>query len=156
MLLVCPLSDLPAGSSIRVAAEPPIAVFNADGELYAVDDTCTHQDASLADGWLEGCQVECPLHASCFDLRTGKPSGRADVVCVDTDSRSCVAEDAGKRAADAVRELRAAGAQWIYKKVDSVLRGQVTAELIRSGGAPASAHSCATVSADSAAKMPNA
>jgi 3-phenylpropionate/trans-cinnamate dioxygenase ferredoxin subunit len=50
-------------------------VFNADGELFAVDDTCTHQDASLSEGWLEGCLVECPLHAACFDLRTGKPTG---------------------------------------------------------------------------------
>jgi nitrite reductase/ring-hydroxylating ferredoxin subunit len=75
MILVCPISDLPPGSAIRVEADVPIAVFNADGDLYAVDDTCTHQDASLADGWLEGCLVECPLHASCFDLRTGKPTG---------------------------------------------------------------------------------
>jgi 3-phenylpropionate/trans-cinnamate dioxygenase ferredoxin subunit len=51
---------------------PPVSVFHtSDGELYAIDDTCTHQDASLADGWLEGCEVECPLHASRFDLRTG-------------------------------------------------------------------------------------
>ena len=41
------------------------------GEVFAIDDTCTHQDASLADGWVEGCEVECPLHASKFDLRTG-------------------------------------------------------------------------------------
>lgn len=47
----------------------------ADGELYAIDDTCTHQDASLADGWLEGCEVECPLHSAIFDLRTGEPDG---------------------------------------------------------------------------------
>ena len=50
----------------------PIALFHTDdGEIFAIDDTCTHQDASLADGWLEGCEVECPLHASRFDLRTG-------------------------------------------------------------------------------------
>ena len=42
-----------------------------DGEVFAIDDTCTHQDASLADGWLEGCDIECPLHASRFNLRTG-------------------------------------------------------------------------------------
>ena len=75
MIRVCRLEDLPPGESMRVEAEMPIAVFNADGELFAIDDTCTHQDASLADGWLEGCTVECPLHASCFDLRTGRPSG---------------------------------------------------------------------------------
>ncbi|GAB2976589.1 bifunctional 3-phenylpropionate/cinnamic acid dioxygenase ferredoxin subunit [Amycolatopsis acidiphila] len=75
MIAVCALQDLPPGEAIRVDADVPIAVFNADGTFYAIDDTCTHQDASLADGWLEGCQVECPLHASCFDLRTGRPSG---------------------------------------------------------------------------------
>ncbi|WP_327114992.1 bifunctional 3-phenylpropionate/cinnamic acid dioxygenase ferredoxin subunit [Nocardia sp. NBC_01730] len=72
MLEVCLLSELPRGATRRIEAVPPIAVFHTDdGELYAIDDTCTHQDASLADGWLEGCQVECPLHASRFDLRTG-------------------------------------------------------------------------------------
>jgi 3-phenylpropionate/trans-cinnamate dioxygenase ferredoxin subunit len=76
MIIVCRLEDLPPGESIRVTegVPAPIAVFNADGTLYAVDDTCTHQDASLADGWLEGCLVECPLHASAFDLRTGRPT----------------------------------------------------------------------------------
>ena len=74
MLRVCAVDELPAGEAVRVEAEIPIAVFNADGSFYAIDDTCTHQDASLADGWLEGCQVECPLHASAFDLRTGLPS----------------------------------------------------------------------------------
>jgi len=57
-----------------VAGDVPIAVFNADGTYYAIDDTCTHQDASLADGWLDGCLVECPLHSSVFDLRTGLPT----------------------------------------------------------------------------------
>ena len=77
MVTVCRADDLPPGEAVRVTAvEPPIAVFHTeDGDFYAVDDTCTHQDASLADGWLEGCAVECPLHASCFDLRTGQPSG---------------------------------------------------------------------------------
>jgi 3-phenylpropionate/trans-cinnamate dioxygenase ferredoxin component len=75
MILVCPATALPPGEATRVAAEDPIAVFNVDGDFYAIDDTCTHQDASLADGWLDGCAVECPLHASCFDLRTGKVSG---------------------------------------------------------------------------------
>jgi nitrite reductase/ring-hydroxylating ferredoxin subunit len=77
MVPVCPTSALPPGEATRVTAgvPAPIAVFNVDGEFYAIDDTCTHQDASLADGWLEGCAVECPLHASCFDLRTGMPSG---------------------------------------------------------------------------------
>ncbi|MEV6654628.1 bifunctional 3-phenylpropionate/cinnamic acid dioxygenase ferredoxin subunit [Streptomyces sp. NPDC051219] len=72
MIPVCHVDDLPPGEAVRLLTTPPIAVFNADGELFAVDDTCTHQDASLADGWLEGCFVECPLHAAQFDLRTGE------------------------------------------------------------------------------------
>jgi 3-phenylpropionate/trans-cinnamate dioxygenase ferredoxin subunit len=79
MILVGRPEDIPLGEAVRIEAsaeyEAPIAVFNVDGELLAIDDTCTHQDASLADGWLEGCNVECPLHAACFDLRTGMPSG---------------------------------------------------------------------------------
>lgn len=75
MIPVCPLGELPPGEAVRIVTDVPIAVFNVDGELFAVDDTCTHQDASLADGWLEGCLIECPLHASRFDLRTGQVTG---------------------------------------------------------------------------------
>ncbi|HEY5835732.1 bifunctional 3-phenylpropionate/cinnamic acid dioxygenase ferredoxin subunit [Streptomyces sp.] len=76
MITVCPIEDLPPGESIRVTdgVPAPVALFNVDGTVYAIDDTCTHQDASLADGWLEGCFVECPLHATSFDLRTGRPT----------------------------------------------------------------------------------
>ncbi|MEU6544838.1 bifunctional 3-phenylpropionate/cinnamic acid dioxygenase ferredoxin subunit [Streptomyces sp. NPDC046859] len=72
MIPVCRLADLPRGEAFRLDLDPPVSVFHTDdGELFAIDDTCTHQDASLADGWLEGRAVECPLHASSFDLRTG-------------------------------------------------------------------------------------
>ncbi|SEO88913.1 bifunctional 3-phenylpropionate/cinnamic acid dioxygenase ferredoxin subunit [Amycolatopsis saalfeldensis] len=74
MQRACTVDELPPGESVRIAGPEPIAVFNADGELYAIDDTCSHQDASLSEGWLEGCFVECPLHAALFDLRTGMPS----------------------------------------------------------------------------------
>lgn len=57
---------------LRLGAAPPIAAFHTEeGEPFAIDDTCTHHDDSLADGDVEGCWVECPLHASRFDLRTG-------------------------------------------------------------------------------------
>ena len=72
LLVICPLAELPRGEARRVDLDPPIAVFHTeDGGIYAIDDTCTHQDASLADGWVTDCAVECPLHASTFDLRTG-------------------------------------------------------------------------------------
>jgi 3-phenylpropionate/trans-cinnamate dioxygenase ferredoxin subunit len=75
MVPVCRLDDLSPGDTVRIEADVPLAIFNVGGELFAIDDTCTHQDASLADGWLDGHTVECPLHASCFDLRTGRPTG---------------------------------------------------------------------------------
>jgi uncharacterized protein YgbK (DUF1537 family) len=59
----------------------------------------------------------------------GQPSGRADLVCIDADSRSNSSDEAARRIAGATRLLRDAGAEWIYKKVDSVLRGHVTAEV---------------------------
>ena len=90
MISVCPLDDLPPGEAVRVEADVPLAVFNVDGELYALDDTCTHQDASLAEGYLEGCWVECPLHASTFDLRTGAVSGPPAKVGVRTHAVSVV------------------------------------------------------------------
>lgn len=49
-----------------------IAIFRVDGELYALDDHCSHGDASLSEGWVEGGCVECPLHQARFNLRTGE------------------------------------------------------------------------------------
>ncbi|RDI53886.1 bifunctional 3-phenylpropionate/cinnamic acid dioxygenase ferredoxin subunit [Nocardia mexicana] len=76
-LLVARLDDLPLGevATVRTSGGVPISVFHTEEGLFAIDDTCTHQDASLSDGWVEDCTVECPLHDSCFDLRTGKVSG---------------------------------------------------------------------------------
>lgn len=59
-----------------------IAVAYSAGEYFAIDNTCTHEDASLAEGWIEDGVVECPLHASGFCLRDGKvqsPPAAADV-----------------------------------------------------------------------------
>ncbi|WP_300680312.1 bifunctional 3-phenylpropionate/cinnamic acid dioxygenase ferredoxin subunit [Nocardioides sp.] len=72
---VAPLATIPAGEGIRLVpeGEVPIAVFHTeDGEVLAIDDTCTHQEAPLSQGWLEGCLVECPIHSATFDLRTGE------------------------------------------------------------------------------------
>ena len=40
--------------------------------FYAIDDTCTHDDGTLADGWLEGAAIECPRHGARFDVTTGQ------------------------------------------------------------------------------------
>ena len=62
-------------------------------------------------------------------ILTGAPGGDADLICVDTDSRSCDSFEAAQRATKAARMLQDCGAEWIYKKTDSVLRGNVTPEI---------------------------
>ena len=77
-IVACALADLPPGEAVRVdrpELDEPVSVFNVEGEVFAIHDTCTHADESLAEGWVEDCAVECPRHASAFDLRTGLPSG---------------------------------------------------------------------------------
>jgi 3-phenylpropionate/trans-cinnamate dioxygenase ferredoxin component len=68
----CGADDLQPGEVIQVATDPPIAVFNVEGQFYATDDTCTHEQWSLADGYIEGDQVECSWHFAKFCIRTGE------------------------------------------------------------------------------------
>ncbi|RYF60421.1 MAG: bifunctional 3-phenylpropionate/cinnamic acid dioxygenase ferredoxin subunit [Comamonadaceae bacterium] len=70
---VCAAEDLEEGEGKAFDTNPPIAVFLTNGELFCIDDTCTHEKWSLGDGWVDGCQVECTLHMARFDLRTGNP-----------------------------------------------------------------------------------
>jgi len=58
---------------LRVVVDgTPIAIFSANGELYAIGDTCTHEEFSLADGeMVDDYTVECALHGAQFDIRTG-------------------------------------------------------------------------------------
>ena len=53
----------------------PIALYAVDGEYFATFDTCTHGQARLSDGYLEGHLIECPLHQGLFDIRTGEVKG---------------------------------------------------------------------------------
>ena len=61
-----------------------MAIFNVDGEYYAIGDTCSHEEASLAEGDVFSDCVECPLHGSEFDLRTGKARSLPAVLPVPT------------------------------------------------------------------------
>jgi nitrite reductase/ring-hydroxylating ferredoxin subunit len=49
-----------------------IGLTRIDGEIYAIDDICSHEYALLSQGFLEGCEIECPLHQARFDVRSGK------------------------------------------------------------------------------------
>lgn len=73
---VCALAELPPGTKkvILAADELPIGVFNAGGELFALEDRCTHDDGPLCEGdWdPERCVVICPRHGANFDIRSGK------------------------------------------------------------------------------------
>ena len=84
---VCPLAELPPGSSRIVEWEDlEIGIFNCRGEIYAIEDRCSHDNGPLVEGELdqERCAVECPRHGSLFDLQTGKPLTLPAYVPVDT------------------------------------------------------------------------
>ena len=58
------------GTCVQVHGEA-IALFNIRGTIYATSDTCTHAEASLTEGIIEGDEVECPLHGARFNIKTG-------------------------------------------------------------------------------------
>jgi naphthalene 1,2-dioxygenase ferredoxin component len=55
-----------------VVSGKDIAFYEVDGEVFATDNLCTHGAARLSDGFLEGNEIECPLHQGRFDVCTGK------------------------------------------------------------------------------------
>ncbi|MET7475509.1 bifunctional 3-phenylpropionate/cinnamic acid dioxygenase ferredoxin subunit [Streptomyces sp. NPDC005648] len=67
----CGIDDIDDGEAFRLDTVPPVSVFRSGDEFFCLDDTCTHEDYSLADSWVEDCTVECPLHQAKFCLRTG-------------------------------------------------------------------------------------
>ncbi|WP_372593239.1 non-heme iron oxygenase ferredoxin subunit [Actinotalea sp.] len=76
---VCRLADLAPGSALRIEVDGPsgpvevAVVRTASGAVHAVSDICSHGQVSLSDGDVEGETIECWLHGSTFDLRTGAP-----------------------------------------------------------------------------------
>ena len=73
---VCSVGDVAPGTAISVDVDDrDVAVVRAGDEWYAVDDECSHAAIPLSEGDVEGCEIECWLHGSRFDLRTGKPTG---------------------------------------------------------------------------------
>ncbi len=70
---ICSISDLAPGEMLRFEEGPePVLVCNVDGEFFATQDTCTHDEWALSDGDLEGDVVECTLHWAKFCVRTGQ------------------------------------------------------------------------------------
>ncbi|GAA2783407.1 bifunctional 3-phenylpropionate/cinnamic acid dioxygenase ferredoxin subunit [Kitasatospora sp. CM 4170] len=75
-LRACALSELAEDVPKRVDLNGvPVSVVRTDEGVFAINDICSHANVSLSEGEVEDCMIECWLHGSSFDLRTGKPSG---------------------------------------------------------------------------------
>ena len=72
----CAVSDLKDGGAISVVlGGDEIAIVKSEGEVFAIRDWCSHAAVPLSEGEVDGYTIECWLHNSRFDLRTGKPTG---------------------------------------------------------------------------------
>jgi 3-phenylpropionate/trans-cinnamate dioxygenase ferredoxin component len=72
----CPFADVPDDEAIAVTVGgQEVALARHGDEVFAVEDTCSHAAVALSEGEVSDCTVECWLHGSRFDLRTGKPIG---------------------------------------------------------------------------------
>jgi len=72
----CALADVPEDEAVGVTVgAQDLAVARHGDEVFAVEDTCSHAAVALSEGEVDDCTVECWLHGSRFDLRTGKPTG---------------------------------------------------------------------------------
>ena len=66
-------SELVEGKPIKVLlGSTPVCVTRVEGKVFAVEDTCSHSEASLSEGDVDGFKIECWLHGAEFDLRTGE------------------------------------------------------------------------------------
>jgi 3-phenylpropionate/trans-cinnamate dioxygenase ferredoxin subunit len=71
----CAVGDVADGSALAVTVDGvDIAVVRDGDEIYAIHDECSHASIALSEGDVEGCEIECWLHGSRFDLRSGKPT----------------------------------------------------------------------------------
>ena len=72
----CSLAELAPGTALRVEVEGlDVAIVRDGDDFYAIEDECSHAAVALSEGDVEGCEIECWMHGSRFDLRTGKPIG---------------------------------------------------------------------------------
>jgi 3-phenylpropionate/trans-cinnamate dioxygenase ferredoxin subunit len=76
---IAPVERIPPGTGARFApADKNIAIFNVDGKICAIADTCPHAGGSLGMGRLDGRIVTCPVHGMKFDVTTGCFAGTSD------------------------------------------------------------------------------
>ncbi|MGH3159907.1 MAG: non-heme iron oxygenase ferredoxin subunit [Streptosporangiaceae bacterium] len=71
----CALSDVPEDGALGVEIDgTPVAIVRTGDEVFAIYDVCSHEEVPLSEGEVYDHTLECWLHGSCFDLRTGKPT----------------------------------------------------------------------------------
>ncbi|MFS8086039.1 MAG: non-heme iron oxygenase ferredoxin subunit [Acidobacteriota bacterium] len=67
------LTDIPDAAPLEKEARGlPLALFKVRGKVYCTGNLCTHAEAFLSDGYLDGFEIECPLHGARFDIRDGR------------------------------------------------------------------------------------
>jgi 3-phenylpropionate/trans-cinnamate dioxygenase ferredoxin component len=72
----CALSEVVDGAALRVEVDGlDVAIVRNGDDVYAIEDECSHAAVALSEGDIQGCEIECWMHGSRFDLRTGKPLG---------------------------------------------------------------------------------
>lgn len=70
---LCGVDEVEEGEGLKVETEGlALAVFKVEGEVFVIDDACTHGPGSLSEGFLDGYEIECDFHQGCFDIRTGE------------------------------------------------------------------------------------
>ena len=75
MLKAATLDEVKSGKFKPITHQgKALLLCNVDGEYYAVDNLCSHEDFPLSYGCLKGHSIECSLHGACFDVRTGEPT----------------------------------------------------------------------------------
>jgi 3-phenylpropionate/trans-cinnamate dioxygenase ferredoxin subunit len=71
----CALADVPTDEALAVTVDRyDLAIARHEDEVFALQDLCSHAAVALSEGEVEDCRIECWLHGSHFDLRTGKPT----------------------------------------------------------------------------------
>ncbi len=91
---VCGVADLVDGQALGVEIDDePVVVVHTQGEYFALRDVCSHAEVALSDGEVDGCAIECWLHGSRFDLRTGEPLELPAIEPVQTYPIRVVGED---------------------------------------------------------------
>lgn len=67
------ITDIPDEGALETGADGhPLALYKIGGTVYCTGNLCTHAEAFLSDGYLEGFEIECPLHGARFDVRNGR------------------------------------------------------------------------------------